>query len=543
MNLVMKRPILIGGLGLAASFWMFDVFRHSPLDNPLVLGAIAIGSGVWFWRGRSGKTPNFAESFPNSVDRPMVEEALAEVQALIDVLAAENAPDTPPSDSDALSTPEDVVSDPSDQLLPSPILKLQEQRLHLSQELDRQTLSLAVAGNKATGKTALIKHLQTVWTADQPRLSSIDEISGLLGDVDGEALSPEALSKVEAADLALFVVNGDLTDSEFQCLQTLAAAGQTFILIFNKQDQYIPLDRGLIAKRLESRLANLAVDAEVFAISTAPNPIKVRKHLPDGQVQEWMEQPDPETDCLTDKLTQVLQADTQPLVCATVLRQSRRLKQSVRKALNGMLRKRATPVIEQLQWVAAATAFANPLPSVDLLATAAINGQLVMDLGKIYGQKFSIDQAKAAAGTLAKVMVQLGLVELSTQALSAVLKSHAMTYAAGGFLQGVSAAYLTRLAGLTLIEYFEEQSLSGQAEGNANISLEGIGQKLQTIFQQTRQGSLLQSLVRQALGRLMPDAPTPPTLALPEGQGKPLQLTRQQPVKESVALEVQNTRN
>ncbi|MDJ0706351.1 MAG: DUF697 domain-containing protein [Leptolyngbyaceae cyanobacterium MO_188.B28] len=539
----MKRPILIGGLGLAASFWMFDVFRHSPLDNPLVLGAIAIGSGVWFWRGRSGKTPNFAESFPNSVDRPMVEEALAEVQALIDVLAAENAPDTPPSDSDALSTPEDVVSDPSDQLLPSPILKLQEQRLHLSQELDRQTLSLAVAGNKATGKTALIKHLQTVWTADQPRLSSIDEISGLLGDVDGEALSPEALSKVEAADLALFVVNGDLTDSEFQCLQTLAAAGQTFILIFNKQDQYIPLDRGLIAKRLESRLANLAVDAEVFAISTAPNPIKVRKHLPDGQVQEWMEQPDPETDCLTDKLTQVLQADTQPLVCATVLRQSRRLKQSVRKALNGMLRKRATPVIEQLQWVAAATAFANPLPSVDLLATAAINGQLVMDLGKIYGQKFSIDQAKAAAGTLAKVMVQLGLVELSTQALSAVLKSHAMTYAAGGFLQGVSAAYLTRLAGLTLIEYFEEQSLSGQAEGNANISLEGIGQKLQTIFQQTRQGSLLQSLVRQALGRLMPDAPTPPTLALPEGQGKPLQLTRQQPVKESVALEVQNTRN
>ena len=139
-------------------------------------------------------------------------------------------------------------------------------------------------------------------------------------------------------------------------------------------------------------------------------------------------------------------------------------------------------------------------------------------------------------------MVKLGLVELSTQALSAVLKSHAITYVAGGFLQGVSAAYLTRLAGLTLIEYFEEQSLSEQTQGNVNLSLQGIGQKLQTIFQQTRQGSLLQSLVRQALRRLTPDAPTPPTLALPEGQGKPLQLSRQT-VKESVTLEVQNVRS
>ena len=538
---MVKRPILIGGLGLAASLWMFDLFRHSPLDNPLVIGAIAVGSGVWFWRGRSGKSPNFAESFPTSVDRSMVEQALADVQTWIDILATESASDAP-SAPNILPPPADDSSELSNPSLSSPILELQEQRNHLSQELDRQTLSLAVAGNKATGKTALIDHLQAGWAANQPRLHSIDEISDLLGDVDGEALSPEALSQLEAADLALFVVSGDLTDSEFQCLQTLAASGQKFLLVFNKQDQYIPLDRALITQRLQARLPDLAPDSEVFAIATAPNPIKVRKHQPDGQVQEWMEQPEPDTDYLTEKLTQVMQADAPPLVCATVLRQSRRLKQSVRRALNQVRRKRAMPVIEQLQWVAAATAFANPLPSLDLLATAAINAQLVMDLGEIHGQKFSLDQAKAAAGTLAKLMVKLGLVELSTQALSAVLKSHAMTYVAGGFLQGVSAAYLTRLAGLTLIEYFEEQSLSGPTQGNANVSLEGIGQKLQTIFQQTRQGSLLQSLVRQALGRLTPDAPTPPTLSLPEGQGQPLQLSRQ-PVKESVALEVQNVRS
>lgn len=542
MNIKIERPILIGGLGLAASLWMFDVFRHSPLDNPLVIGAIAIGSGVWFWRSRSGQVPNFAASFPTSVDRTRVEQALAEVQTWIDVLATESASDLSNSSDTPVDTPTNPASDQSTQPLSSAILELQEQRVHLSQELDRQTLSLVIAGNKATGKTALVEYLQSAWAADQPRLQSIAEISGLLGDGDGNAFSPEVLSQLETADLALFVVSGDITDSEFQCLQTLAASGQKFLLVFNKQDQYLPLDRALIAQRLQARLKDLNLDSEVVAIATAPNPIKVRKHQTDGQVKEWMEQPKPETDQLIDKLTQVFQADVQPFIWATVLRQSRRLKQSVRRALNQVRRQRAMPVIDQLQWVAAATAFANPLPSLDLLATAAINAQLVMDLGGIYGQKFSLDQAKAASGTLAKLMVKLGLVELSTQALSAVLKSHAITYVAGGFLQGVSAAYLTRLAGLTLIEYFEEQSLSEQTQGNVNLSLQGIGQKLQTIFQQTRQGSLLQSLVRQALRRLTPDAPTPPTLALPEGQGKPLQLSRQA-VKESVTLEVQNVRS
>ena len=542
MNIKIERPILIGGLGLAASLWMFDVFRHSPLDNPLVIGAIAICSGVWFWRSRSGQVPNFAASFPTSVDRTRVEQALAEVQTWIDVLATESASDLSNSSDTPVDTPTNPASDQSTQPLSSAILELQEQRVHLSQELDRQTLSLVIAGNKATGKTALVEYLQSAWAADQPRLQSIAEISGLLGDGDGNAFSPEVLSQLETADLALFVVSGDITDSEFQCLQTLAASGQKFLLVFNKQDQYLPLDRALIAQRLQARLKDLNLDSEVVAIATAPNPIKVRKHQTDGQVKEWMEQPKPETDPLIDKLTQVFQADVQPFIWATVLRQSRRLKQSVRRALNQVRRQRAMPVIDQLQWVAAATAFANPLPSLDLLATAAINAQLVMDLGGIYGQKFSLDQAKAASGTLAKLMVKLGLVELSTQALSAVLKSHAITYVAGGFLQGVSAAYLTRLAGLTLIEYFEEQSLSEQTQGNVNLSLQGIGQKLQTIFQQTRQGSLLQSLVRQALRRLTPDAPTPPTLALPEGQGKPLQLSRQT-VKESVTLEVQNVRS
>jgi uncharacterized protein (DUF697 family) len=85
-------------------------------------------------------------------------------------------------------------------------------------------------------------------------------------------------------------------------------------------------------------------------------------------------------------------------------------------------------VIEQYQWIAAAAAFANPVPALDLLATAAISAQVVTDLGEIYQQKFSLQQAQAAAKTLGSLMLKLGLVELSTQTIGTILKGNAFTH-------------------------------------------------------------------------------------------------------------------
>jgi uncharacterized protein (DUF697 family) len=182
--------------------------------------------------------------------------------------------------------------------------------------------------------------------------------------------------------------------------------------------------------------------------------------------------------------------------------------------LNQVRRQRALPLVEQLQWVAGAAAFANPVPSLDLLATVAINGQLIMDLGQLYGFNLSLDQAKVAAGTLAGLTVKLGLVEISSQALTAVLKSHFATYLAAGTVQGLSAAYLTRMAGLTLIDYFERAALAGTPA--TALSWSTIAQHLQEVIGQNRQPNLLTALVNQGLSILRPSpaalGPAPVTL-------------------------------
>jgi hypothetical protein len=153
-----------------------------------------------------------------------------------------------------------------------------------------------------------------------------------------------------------------------------------------------------------------------------------------------------------------------------------------------------------------------------LLAAIAINGQLVMDLGKIYHQPLALDQAKTIASELAAVVVKLGVVELSSQLLTTALKSHAATFVVGGSVQAFSAAYLTRLSGESLMAYFEERALSGQAE--TALSVDAIGRKLQALLPTTQRTEFLQALINQGIQKLKP--PSSPALA--PGATAPLEL-------------------
>jgi uncharacterized protein (DUF697 family) len=274
-------------------------------------------------------------------------------------------------------------------------------------------------------------------------------------------------------------------------------------LVFNKQDQYLPDDRAVILYSLQHKMQPMLAAQDIVAIASAPNSLKVRQHQTDGAIEEWLEQRQPEISPLTQRLASLLQQEAQQLVWATTNRLAQELKVEGKTILNQIRRDRALPVVEQYQWIAAAAAFANPVPALDLLATAAINAQLVMELGTVYQQKFSLEQAQAVAGTMGSLMLKLGLVELSTKAISTVLKTNAVTFVAGGVVQGVSAAYLTRLAGCSLSEYFQQQEVAIDAE--TGLNLDRLGQALQNVFQQNQQVAFLQGFVKQGLGRLSPD--------------------------------------
>ncbi len=468
----LKRPILVGGLGLSASLWLLDIVGHSPLaDGSSLLGAVALGSGLWWLKQRTRSALEIAPPLAlGPVDRAAIDTVLAQAESRLETLIEE--------------LPEGIKSDKT-QPIWSTIEQQRQAAVQALDQLDRESMVIAIVGNKSTGKTALLNQLNEVWKPGRSQITLIE--------VPGEETLPPA-----EADLVLFVTAGDLMQSELQRLQTLLKSGYRIQLVFNKQDQLAPLDRQSVVQRLQTRIEDLGIG--VSAISAQPKLITVRRHQENGNVEDSFEQPAPQLESLTTQLTHLVTAEAQQIVMTTTLRQAKALMASAQQLVNQQRRQRAMPLVEQMQWLAAGSAFASPLPSLDLLASTAINAQMIVDLGTVYGQTFSLEQAKTAAGTLAELLVKLGLVEISTQAFGSLLKAHAATYVAGGAVQSVSAAYLTRMVGLSLIDFFEEQSLL--APEQRKFAFTEMGSRLQAIFQATKQTAGLQPFIQQALSHL-----------------------------------------
>jgi uncharacterized protein len=494
------RPWIIGGLGLAGSIWVLDGITDWLGDW---VPAIVMGSGLtWgylkFNGLPSGGPPISAK--PITVDR--VKVAVAEAEGVVNQLAA-MADGTAPN-----------------------LAALRLQIHDLLQGLDRQEIRLAVMGGQGVGKTSLTHLLQTDWIANisQPQSQQLqlkDTPALFQPQPDADAATPDhrAWQLGRTADLVMFLTDSDLTASQMQVLQQLTDLHKRTVLIFNKQDQYLPQEQTQILAQLRDRVAAFIRPADVIAIATHPRPIKVRQHQADGSVQEWLEEPLTAITPLTDRLTEILLTEGQKLVLASSLGNAEALKTAARSQLNALRRDRAMPLIERTQWLVAGTAFANPFPALDLLATAAINAQLVMELSQLYQQKLTLEQAQVIAKALAALMLKLGVVEAATQAIGALLKTNALTYAAGGLAQGVSGAYFSRLAGLTLIEYFET------ADQPQRPRVDRLQTILQSVFQQNQRAAVFQLFVRQVADRLTAETPsligrkpaTTPPIATPIG--------------------------
>jgi len=420
--------------------------------------------------------------------------------------------------------------------------------------LKRDHLKFAILGSKDVGKTTLHEWLTVHWLQDD-RLKDLshkvqitDTRSILTTDDDLDTLT---IGK--SADLVIFVVMGDLLDSEFKILQQLNAAYRRSVIVLNKQDQYLPKEQIELLAKIRDQVSGMIAADDVIAIASQPRPIKVRQYQNDGSTKEWLEEPEPQVDELTQRLKTILLNDAQKLIIASSLGDAEALKVAAKEKLNEKRRTRALPMIERSQWVVAGTAFATPFPAIDLLATAVINGQMVADLSNLYQQKFSLDQAKTIAKTLSELMIKLGIVEVSTQAIGALLKTNVLTYMAGGAVQGVSGAYLTRIAGLALIEYWESDDRSSTDTAPA-IQRDRLQTIIKTVFQQNQRSAFLQGFVTQAFDRIISRASSPnlelqnlelqnlelqnlETIALPKAQTKGLLVRGKLPILESKPTE------
>ncbi|KKI99205.1 DUF697 domain-containing protein [Prochlorothrix hollandica] len=487
--------LLGGGLSLAAGLWLMDGLTHTLVQvGELTFTGAAALLGVWWLYQRSTRTANPGIPDPG-LTRAQVDQTLHQTQQMLDALSQELQPDL------SHHVP-----------LQAQALTLQTQKNHLSLDCDRPQLRLAVVGGTAVGKSTLIQGLQQRWTGT-PTLDCQEQTLALGQD-------PQYWQQF---DLILFVTPGDLTESDRQWLQGLrhGVGGSTdpqsslpspaLVVALNKLDHYSPGQQATLLTQLCHRLQGWVDPVNIVPIAAAPDPIQVRRQSSDGTWHQSQEQPDPALSPLIDRLGDLLQGDPgQQLLWGTSYRLAQGLQRSAHTALNQVRRDRAMALIDRYQWLAAGAAFLNPVPSVDLLAALALNGQLILELSRLYHKPLALHQGQELAATLGELLVKLGLVEISTQALASVLKTNGLTFWAGAGLQGVSAAYLTRMAGLSLVEYF--QSLEGEAEATTPAIVERLRPILHQVFSLHGQTERLQAFGQTAVAHLkglQPQAKSP----------------------------------
>lgn len=387
----------------------------------------------------------------------------------------------------------------------------QEALLRRSQEieanLNRGELQVVVFGTGSAGKTSLVNALigeivgnveatmGTTQIGETYRLQLkglnreilITDTPGIL-EVGIAGTEREQLARQLAteADLLLFVIDNDLRQSEYDPLKTLVEIGKRSLLVFNKLDLYSEADKDLILQQLRARVKGLIAAPDVVAIAAGPQPLS----LENGQVYY----PEPDIIPLIKRLAVVLRAEGEDLIADNILLQSQRLSQEARKIIERQRRQQAEKIIDRYQWIGAGVIAVTPLPVVDMLATAAVNAQMVAELGQVYGCEINSDRGKELAFSLGKTLVSLGVVKGAVELLAKALQFHVATFIVGKAIQGVTAAYLTRIAGKSFVEYFRHDQDWGDG---------GIAEVVQRQFQLSRKDEFIKAFVMDAINRVV----------------------------------------
>ncbi|GDX71637.1 GTPase [Cyanobium sp.] len=384
---------------------------------------------------------------------------------------------------------------------------LRQERQRVAAELERGDLVVVVFGTGSAGKTSLIRSLlkdvvgevgaamgstddcrrYRLRLSNLPRGLQLVDTPGILeAGSAGQEREQRARQQAAQADLLLLVVDGDLRQAEQEVFEALARLGKRLLLVLNKCDLRGQEEErrllGLLRRRCQGRIA----PEDVVPASAAPQSVP----MPGGRPL----QPPPEIDALLRRIAQVLHSDGEELIADNILLQSRRLSDAGRQLLTEQRQSDAEAVVDRYSWISAGVLAATPLPVVDLLGAAAVNAQMVVEIGRIYGVSLSRASAQDLAVSVGRTLASLGVIKGGLSVIGSALSLNLPALLLTRAVQAVGAGWLTRVAGRSFITYFQQDQDWGDG---------GIQEVVQRQYDLNRRESALQAFLAAALNRVV----------------------------------------
>ena len=285
-----------------------------------------------------------------------------------------------------------------------------------------------------------------------------------INELSGEERERLAFDVAAISDLVVFVVDGDMTQSELAALSTLGKTQRPLLLALNKADRYTADERERLLARLREHSTGLVRAEDVVACAALPaDRLVVQVDAHGSETQTRAPQP-ADVRALDARVRAIAEREGKTLAALNAGLFAGDLSDRVAMRVAAARRDLAQRVIRNYCLAKGVAVALNPIPVADLLAAASLDVALVLHLGKVYGQPLT----RAEAGTLiATICAQLAAlmgaiwgVHLVSSALKGVSAGLSTFVTAGA--QGALAWYATELVGRAAERYLRQGKSWGE---------------------------------------------------------------------------------
>jgi small GTP-binding protein len=406
-----------------------------------------------------------------------------------------------------------------DQRVPPPVRKAlaeEYQQLQvLLEKIEQGHIHIAVFGRVSVGKSALLNALlgETKFStsplhgettrAAHARWQEYDAGGVFLIDtpgineVAGEEREQLAHDVASRSDLVMFVVDGDITDTELKALHLVKGVAQRLVLVLNKMDRYNQTDRDALLKTLRQRTTGLIQPQDILTAAAQPAERIVIMVDAEGNETETRRRPQPDVNGLRERIWDILKAEGKTMAALNAGLFAGRFSDRLTKEIVTIRRDVAEKVVRNYCLGKGVAVALNPIPIADMLAAVATDAAMVVHLGRVYGLPINRGEAGALLKTIFTQLVFLmGTVwsmNLVASALKGVSLGLSTVVTAGA--QGAVAWYGTYVVGKAAEQYF----IQGKSWGEG-----GPKRVVQDILDSLDRESLLAQARDDILARLKP---------------------------------------
>ena len=340
-------------------------------------------------------------------------------------------------------------------------------------KIEHGHLHLSVFGRVSTGKSSLLNaligeerfsvsplHGETRHSSMQPwkeveaggvfliDTPGLDEAGG----EDREAMAKEVAGR---SDLVIFVLDGDITQTELQALRAILTQGRPVLVALNKSDLYTDGERDALLASVRNRTRDLVDPDHVIAVAAQPRPQLVVTTSVTGEEMSSERPREPDVDALRLKLWDILEAEGKTLAALNASLFAADLSDQVGRRILAARRELGEKLVRTYCIAKGIAVAFNPIPVADLFAAAFIDVGMVVHLSRVYDLPLSrkeagsivrviVAESAALMGTVWALHLVSSALKVGTIGLSTILTAGA---------QGAIAYYSTYLVGRAADDY------------------------------------------------------------------------------------------